>query len=61
MALTKAEKERVNDSIMKLQSVAQSLKKVNRDEILEFEEIETCLEDAGRALGSALRHTKEAG
>jgi hypothetical protein len=61
MALTKAEKERVTDSLMKLQSVAQSLKKVHREEIPEFEEIETCLEDAGRTLDSALRHTDEAG
>jgi hypothetical protein len=54
MALTKAERERVSDSMMKIQSAAQSLRKVNPSDIPEFEEIESCLEDADRNLRSAL-------
>ena len=54
MALTKAEKERLADSRMKLQTVAKSLRQVDRDAIPEFDQIESCLEDADKNLGAAL-------
>ncbi|PWT98605.1 MAG: hypothetical protein C5B51_28885 [Terriglobia bacterium] len=57
MALTQDEKERLNDSRLKLQSVARSLRNVNPREIPDFHEIESCLEDAERSLGSVLRAT----
>lgn len=55
MALTRAEKERLTDSRMKLQSVARSLREVDPDRIPDFEAIEDCLEDADKSLGEALR------
>ncbi len=55
MALTKAEKERLADSRMKLQSVAKSLRQIDPDAIPDFEEIESCLEGADKSLGVALR------
>jgi hypothetical protein len=55
MALNRAERERVSDSMLKIQSVARSLREVNPDEIPDFEAIESCLEDADRNLRLALR------
>ena len=55
MALTRVERERVNDSRLKIRSVAESLRAVDPDEIPEFEEIEACLEDAEKNLDQALR------
>ena len=54
MALTKAERERLADSRMKLQSVAKSLRQVDHDAIPDFDQIESCLEDADKNLGVAL-------
>lgn len=54
MALTKAEKERLADSRMKLQAVAKSLRRVDPKAIPDFEQIESCLEDADKNLGVAL-------
>jgi hypothetical protein len=59
MALTKAEKERLTDSQLKLQSVSHSLKDVDRGKIPDFEEIERCLEDAEKSLTGALRSSSE--
>ncbi len=58
MALTRADKERLTDSRMKLQSVARSLREVDPDRIPDFEEIEDCLEDADKSLGEALRSSE---
>jgi hypothetical protein len=55
MALTRVEKERLTDSRLKLQSVARSLRAVDRNQVPGYEEIEDCLEDADRNLGKALR------
>jgi hypothetical protein len=55
MALTNAERERLNDSRAKLQSVARSLKHVNPKELPGVAGIEDCLEDADRSLTGALR------
>jgi hypothetical protein len=54
VALTHAEKERVNDSRLKIESVSKSLKQVNSKEIPGFEAIEECLDDAGKSLDAAL-------
>ena len=61
MALSKAERERVTDSMLKLQSAAKSLKKVSRREIPNFEDIESCLKDADKSLKSALTAADHAG
>ena len=55
MKLTQAEKERITDSQMKLQSVANSLRHVDPKKLADFEDIQECLEDADKSLGGALR------
>ena len=54
MSLTRAEKERLRDSRLKLRSVAESLQHVDPKKVPQFEEIEECLEDAERSLRGAL-------
>lgn len=55
MPLTRADRERLHDSRLKLQSVANSLRQINPDQIPDYEEIESCLEDAHRTLANVLR------
>ena len=55
MALTRVERERITDSRLKIQSVADSLSHVDHRKIPDFEEIRDCLEDADRSLSGALR------
>ena len=55
MALSRVEKERLTDSRQKIQSVARSLREIDPDQIPDYEAIESCLEDANRSLGRALR------
>jgi len=57
MALTKSDKERVSDIRLKLQSVARSLQQLDQCDIPEFNQIESCLDDADRNLQLALRAT----
>jgi hypothetical protein len=58
MALTKAERERVADSVLKIQSVTRSLRKVNPADIPDFDQLEACLEDADQNLRLALSATR---
>ena len=60
MALTKAERERVADSVLKIQSVTKSLRKVNPADIPDFDQLEACLEDADENLRLALSATHPA-
>ncbi len=55
MALTRAEKERIADSRLKIQSVSDSLKKVDPKKLRDFEDIQDCLEDADKSLSQTLR------
>ena len=55
MALTRTDKERISDSRLKVQTVADSLKHVDPDKVPHFDEIEQCLEEAANSLGQALR------
>jgi hypothetical protein len=55
VALTRAERERVSDSRLKLQSAADSLSNVDPQEIPNFEDIQECLENADKSLSGALR------
>ena len=55
MALKRVEKERIKDSLLKLQSVANSLEQVDSKEIPHLENVQECLEDADKILGGALR------
>jgi len=55
MAITRVERERIADSRLKIQSVADSLKHVDPKKIEDLEEIEDCLEKAEQNLGDALQ------
>jgi len=54
MRLTRVEKERIKDSRLKLQSVANSLQHINPKGINGIEEIQECLRDAEKSLKVAL-------
>jgi hypothetical protein len=55
MELTRAEKERVADSRLKIQSVAHSLEHVDPSKVPNFQEIQDCLENADESLQDALK------
>jgi len=55
MALTLAEKERINDNRLKIQSVAESLNHLGPNKVPDFEEIQQCLGAAEKSLSRALR------
>jgi hypothetical protein len=50
MALKRVEKERIKDSLLKLQSVANSLNQVDSTEIPKLEHVQECLDDADKVL-----------
>ena len=58
MALTRVERERITDSQLKLQSVSNSLKRVDPEKMPDFDEIKECLEDAEKSLTSLLRSSQ---
>jgi hypothetical protein len=58
MALTRVERERITDSRLKLQSVSNSLNRIDPGKMPDFEEIKECLEDADKSLGSLLRSSQ---
>jgi len=55
MSLTRLEKERITDSRMKIQTVANSLKNVDPAKVPNLDEIQECLENAEESLRGALR------
>jgi len=55
--LTVVERERITDSVHKIQSVRNSLEPVDQEKIPSKEEIEHCLENADRDLRAALGYT----
>jgi hypothetical protein len=57
--LSRVEKERIADSRLKIQSIANSLKQVDPGKVRGMEAIEECLEDAERSLSGALRPDSE--
>ena len=58
MPLSRADKERIADSRLKIQAVTNTLKHVDPKDVPDYEEIEECLEGADRSLGGALRATE---
>ena len=59
MSLNNVEREKVNDSRLKLQSAARVLRGLNHDQIPDYEDIEKCLEDAEGSLRQALHDSQE--
>jgi hypothetical protein len=59
MALTRVEREKIHDSKLKLQSVAQALSRVDPENIDHFSDIQECLEDASKTLTDALKKPLE--
>ena len=55
MNLTKVERERIQDSQRKIQSVADSLHHIDPKKIRRLDAIEECLEEADRSLDGALK------
>jgi hypothetical protein len=58
MALTRVERERITDSRLKIQSVANSLHHVDSKKVPDYEGIQKCLEGAYKSLGGALRSSE---
>jgi hypothetical protein len=56
MALTRVEREKITDSALKIQSVRASLDHMDETKIPEFEELQSCLENADKNLQLALRN-----
>lgn len=55
MPLTRLEREVINDSVLKIQSIQASLEQVEGSRIPGREEIDNCLETADQNLRSVLR------
>ncbi len=55
MALTNLERERINDSVLHIQSAMGNLGHVPPDKIPEIEEVQECLESADKTLRATLR------
>ena len=58
MKLTPVERERITDSMLKIQSVRASLDEVDESKIPNVEEIESCLESADHSLKIALGYAR---
>jgi hypothetical protein len=59
MALTRAERERITDSRLKLRSAANTLNDIDPEKVPDYDEIQDCLDDADKSLASALRPPKK--
>jgi hypothetical protein len=59
MALTRTEREQIQDSSLKLQSVSHTLSQVDPEKIGDFEDIRECIEDARKSLSDALKLHEE--
>jgi hypothetical protein len=55
VALTREDRERINDSRLKIQSITNALDGVNSTKIPEYAEIQDCLESAEHNLQEALQ------
>jgi hypothetical protein len=60
MRLTRLEKERLTDSRLKLQSVADSLEQVDPSKVRDYEAIRDCLEAAEETLSGAFHSDADA-
>ncbi len=58
MNLTNAEREKLTDSMLKIQSVRTTLGQVDEGKVPDSEEIHKCLDDADESLRTALGYQK---
>ncbi len=56
MPLTRVEREKITDSVLKIQSARASLERVDKVKIPDLDEIQRCLKSADRSLSLALRN-----
>jgi hypothetical protein len=56
MTLTRLEREAINDSVLKIQSIQVSLDQVDKNKIPDFQGIESCLDTAHKTLRTLLRN-----
>ncbi len=57
MPLTRLEREKITDSVLKIQSARASLGTMDSSKIPDFEVIESCLKSADENLSEALRRS----
>ena len=55
MALTRLEREQIQDSTLKLQSVSRALSHVDPRKLEDFADIQECIQDARKSLSDALK------
>jgi hypothetical protein len=58
MGLTRVEREKITDSMLKIQSARASLDNMDETKIQDFEEIQSCLETADKNLRLALKDAR---
>ena len=56
MPLTRVEREKITDSVLKIQSAQASLERIDKTKVPEMDEIQSCLKTADRNLSLALRN-----
>ncbi len=56
MPLTKVEREKITDSMLKIQSATASLDNLDETKIQDFDEIQSCLQMVNKHLRLALRN-----
>ncbi|HTB11985.1 MAG TPA: hypothetical protein VK752_10450 [Bryobacteraceae bacterium] len=55
MSLNKLEREVITDSMLKIQSIEESLKYIDSSKLLDIDEINSCLKTADKSFRLALR------
>ncbi len=57
MRLTRVEREKITDTVLKIQSARASLQEFDEEKLPELADMQECLEDADKSLRQALRIT----
>jgi len=57
MRLTRVEREKITDTVLKIQSARASLEEFDEQKLPEIAEMQDCLDDADKSLRQALRST----
>jgi len=59
MELTRVDRERINDSRLKIRSASHNLSHVDPGKVPDYKEIQSCLDDVEKSLGIALDSEEE--